>query len=112
MRFDFPLLLTEVLRHECNAFQLAECRYADSLHLARAAADLGVVDGRARLQCLGRSCCCSCARAHRALEDTLALRNVVHHFADRLGVGVAVLLRPFVHEFDVVATLVDRTLLP
>ncbi len=112
MRFDFPLLLSEVLRHGCNAFQLAEYRYADSLHLVRAAADLGVADGCSRLQCIGRSCCCSCTRAHRALEDTVALRHVVHHFADRLGVGVAVLLRPFVYEFDVVATLVDRTFLP
>ena len=112
MRFDFPLLLSEVLRHGCNAFQLAEYRYADSLHLVRAAADLGVADGGCRLQCLGRSCCCSCTRAHRALEDTPALRSVVHNFADRLCVGVAVLLRPFVYEFDVVATLADRTLLP
>ena len=45
MLFDFPLLLNEVLRHGCNAFQLAEYRYADSLHLVRAAADLGVADG-------------------------------------------------------------------
>ena len=105
MRFDIPLLLREVLRHGCNAFQLAEYRYADSLHLVRAAADLGVADGGCRLQCLGRSCCCSCTRAHRALEDTVALRHVVHHF-------VAVLLQPFVYEFDVVATLADRTLLP
>ena len=47
-------------------------------------------------------------RAHRALEDTLALRAVVHHCADTLGLTPDALLCPFVCSFDVNATLVAR----
>ena len=39
-------------------------------------------------------------RAHRALDDTIALRHVMHSVADRLGCAVTDLLRPLAVRWD------------
>ena len=104
LKFDFPMLVSECLRHDCNVFQLVEFYYCDTLPLARAfAAHIG--DGCARLQCLARCCRCGTGRQHRALEDTVVLRSVVQHCADYSGVSVEKLLVRFARRFDVLATL-------
>ena len=76
------------------------------------AAAAQIADGCARLQCLAR--CCSCGggdRAHRALEDTVAIRNVMGHFAAASGLSTKSLLTPFARRFDVDATLLARSYL-
>ena len=76
------------------------------------AAAAQIADGCARLQCLAR--CCSCGggdRAHRALEDTVAIRNVMGHFAAASGLSTKSLLTPFARRFDVDATLLARSFL-
>ena len=104
LKFDFPMLVSECLRHGCNVFQLAAYYYCDTLPLVRAfAAHIG--DGCARLQCLARCCRCGTGRQHRALEDTVVLRSVVQHCADYSGVSVEKLLVRFARRFDVLATL-------
>ena len=109
MKFDFPMLVSECLRHNCNLFELESFYYCDTLPILRAVGG-HVADGCARLQCLAR--CCNSAggeRAHRALEDTVALRAVVHHCADAIGLTPAALLCPFVCSFDVNSTLLARS---
>ena len=107
LKFDFPMLVSECLRHDCNVFQLVEFYYCDTLPLARAFAT-HIGDACARLQCLARCCCCGTGRQHRALEDTVVLRSVVQHCADYSGVSVQKLLGRFARRFDAQATLAAR----
>jgi hypothetical protein len=44
-------------------------------------------------------------RAHRALDDCVALRQVVHSVAYRLGCSVTDLLRPFSVQWDEQASM-------
>ena len=104
------MFVSEVLKHGCNVHQLADFKFVDALQLVHACG-LGVADGCAKLQCLGRSSGGGCIRAHRALEDTLVLRSVVRHIAESLDTSEGALLKPFVREFDVCATLADRVML-
>ena len=109
MKFDFPILVSECLRHNCNLFELEDFYFCDTLPVLRAMG-AHIAGGCARLQCLAR--CCNSAggdRAHRALEDTVALRSVVHHCAGTLGLSPEALLCPFMHRFDVNATLAVRS---
>jgi DNA polymerase III epsilon subunit-like protein len=107
LKFDFPMLVSECIRHGCDVFQLAEFYFCDTLPLSRAFA-LHIGDGCARLQCLARCCCCCTGRQHRALEDTVVLRAVVQHCADYSGVSVQKLLGSFARRFDSHATLAAR----
>ena len=111
LKFDLPMLVSECLRHGCNVFELAEFYFCDTLHVARACG-AKIADGCARLQCMAR--CCSCgggSRAHRALEDTVALRDVMGHCAATLGISTKSLLTPFARRFDADATLLVRSFL-
>jgi len=107
LRFDLPMLVSECLRHDCNVFQLAEFYYCDTLHIVRACG-AHIADGCARLQCMARCCGGDVERAHRALEDTVALRAVMKHSAAALGVSTKSLLAPFARTFDAHATLLAR----
>ncbi len=104
------MLVSEALRHGCNVYQLTEFKYVDTLEVVRACG-LGVADGCAKLQCLGRCCGGSSGRAHRALEDTMVLRSATRHIAEILGTSVDAVLKLFVREFDVCAALAGRVLL-
>ena len=46
-------------------------------------------------------------RAHRALDDCVALKSVLESIAGVLGVSLRALIRPFVVEFDSVATITN-----
>ena len=110
MKFDFPLFVSAILKHDCNLFELAEFYFCDTLPAMRVCG-AHIADGCARLQCLAARCCCSAGgvRAHRALDDTVVLRSVVHHCATATGVTPQALLKPFARSFDVNATLVARS---
>ena len=110
LRYDFPLLISECLRHSCNVWILADWFYVDTLQVVRCCGQ-HVGDGCARLQCLSRICSCSGRQAHRALDDTVACRDVVRHLAEHVGMTTVELLKLFAREVDLSATLVNRTLL-
>ena len=46
-------------------------------------------------------------RAHRALDDCVALKSVLESIAGVLGVSLRALIRPFVVEFDSSATIMN-----
>ena len=59
-----------------------------------------------KLQCAFRACSRpSCLRAHRALDDCIALGVVVEHVSARLGVSKLRLLRHFARRMDEAATV-------
>ena len=107
LKFDFPMLVSECIRHGCDIRLLTEFYFCDTLQLTRVFS--GVIgDSCSRLQCLARCCHCCTKRQHRALEDTLVLSSVVQHCADYVGVPVHTLLSQFARRFDVEATLATR----
>ena len=106
-----PMLVSEVLRHNCDLFALADFLFVDALDVVKIYGEaLAVSDGCAKLQCLARCCSCTATRAHRGLEDVLLLRSVVEHICVRAGRSAADLLKPFAREIDVDATLLNRML--
>ena len=60
--------------------------------------------GCAKLQCLVRGHCAE-LQAHRALDDCIALRAVLQHLADMVGIPLLDVLRPFAMKLDVHASL-------
>ena len=76
--------------------------FVDTLSIVQSVvADLG---GCAKLQCLVRGYCTE-LQAHRALDDCIALRAVLQQIADRLGIPILDLLRPFAVKLDVHASV-------
>ncbi len=110
-KFDFPLLLTECLRHDCGLNHLAAWKYVDTLDVLRQIDGLKVADGCAKLQCLRTACGQGgIGRSHRALDDAILLGEVVRHVAVTIGVSAEALLRPFASSLDVPAALVSSSL--
>ena len=93
---DFPTLLAECLRHcvPCDCFK--KWLYVDTLHVVSA-----FNHSCKKLQCLvkllGET---ADLRAHRALDDTVALRHVSNVLAERVGCTPPDLLRQFALELD------------
>ena len=102
MKFDFAMLLSECCRCSLPLHPLTRWRYVDTLAVAKAAGMLDCV----KLQCMLRATgCAGELRAHRALDDAIALRGVVKYMADALGVSTPNLLRRFVCELDLPASV-------
>ena len=101
-RFDFPFLLAECLRCGLGASAMARWLYVDTMDLLQA-----TNCGECRkLQCAVRACSHpSCLRAHRALDDCIALEAVVEHLSARYGVSTLRLLRQFARRMDDAATV-------
>ena len=104
-KFDFPFMINEALRCGIPLWRFEKWTYVDTLALTSAAAP-GLEIGCKKLQCLGNNCRTANNRAHRALDDTLLLRDVVSEMGDRLGMSAEDLLVP--HAFGIDA---ERTLL-
>ena len=90
------MLLTQCLRHcvPCDCFK--KWLYVDTLHV------VGAFEYSCKkLQCLvkllGET---ADLRAHRALDDTLALRHVSNVLAERVGCTLPGLMRQFALELD------------
>ena len=90
------MLLAECLRHcvPCDCFR--KWLYVDTLHV------VGAFEYSCKkLQCLvkllGET---ADLRAHRALDDTVALRHVSNVLAERMGCTLPELLRQFALELD------------
>jgi DNA polymerase III epsilon subunit-like protein len=109
LRFDFPMLASECRRHGVSWSALAQWRYVDTLEILHAMTR-GEAGECLKLQCLARKCCAG-LRAHRALDDAIALRTVLVHLAERLGLNLPQLIRPFVKEMDAATTAAHLTVL-
>ena len=101
-QFDFPFLLSECMRAGISSAAMAEWVYVDTLDVLRATDSAGECK---KLQCALRSCSGSPGlRAHRALDDCLALGSVVRHISASLGVTPWMLLMHFATRLDEVST--------
>ena len=98
LRFDFAMLLFELVRHGMTWGALDRWLFVDTLALVQA---VGVsnLGGCAKLQCLVRGHCAG-LQAHRALDDCIALRAVVQGVAESYGTGAIDLLRPLAVRVD------------
>ena len=102
MRFDFAMLLSECCRCSLPMDSFTRWRYVDTLAVTKA---VGVFDC-VKLQCMLRAAGCTAElRAHRALDDAIALRGVVKHIAESLGVSALKLLQQFTCELDLTASV-------
>ena len=102
VKFDFAMILFECARHGCSWASLENWLFVDTLSIVQSSvAKLG---GCAKLQCLVRGNCAE-LQAHRALDDCIALRAVLQHLADMLGIPLLDVLRPFAMKLDVHASV-------
>ena len=100
IRFDFAVLLFECERHKLLTTPFRRWFFADTLHVLESTkSELGGTC--LKLQCLiNLTASANELRAHRALDDCLALRCVVHRVAYKLGCSVTELLRKFACRWD------------
>ena len=105
-RFDFPMLLFECLRHGRSLSPFEDWLFVDSLSIVQCV--VAMLGGCAKLQCLVRGHCAE-FQAHRALDDCIALRAVLQHLADLLGIPVLDVLRPFAMKLDANASLAQMS---
>jgi DNA polymerase III epsilon subunit-like protein len=107
VRFDFPLLLCEVLRHGLPCWPFAQWLFVDTLTALQATARHGCV----KLQCLSLRVLAETGRAHRALDDCVSLRQVMDAAAVGLGVSTSSLLARFAQELDLPSSLAQLAVL-
>jgi DNA polymerase III alpha subunit (gram-positive type) len=104
IRFDFPMLLSECYRCNMPLDAMNNWKYADTLAVARVL-DQIVFGGCMKLQCMLRISAAHDLRAHRALDDAIALRSVTSHLCDTLGVSILRLLEFVVGQLDAPTSL-------
>ena len=99
-RFDFPMLLSEAFRKGVRYDTMADWKFADSLDLVR------LLDpGCMKLQCMVQTCLpAGDLRAHRALDDVIALREVCEFVAARLGSSTLSLFEALARTLDLNAS--------
>ena len=89
-QFDFPALLAECCRYNLSTDCCDRWLYADTLHPFQSG------HGCCKLQCLVKDVHAPGElRAHRALDDCVALRRVIETAAQRLGMSVSAFLQNF-----------------
>ena len=106
IKFDFPLLLAECCRHNLDTDCFDRWSYVDTMHILQ--------DGHAccKLQCLVKGLFQpEDLRAHRALDDCVALRKVVESVAQRLGVRLRFLFESFAVGVDTASSLAQLRVL-
>jgi len=107
LRFDFPLLLCELLRHGLPCWQLEQWRFVDTLPVLQATTGHGCV----KLQCLSLRILAETGRAHRALDDCVSLRQVMRAASLVLGTSAPSLLARFAYELDAPSSLAQLAVL-
>ena len=103
-KFDFSMLFKECHRNGVPLQWFTMWKYVDTLHVVNAL-DTHVYGGCKKLQCMLRGITEHQLRAHRALDDAIALREVVDCIAMRMGMSSFELLRNFVREIDLVESI-------
>ena len=105
-KFDFPFMTSETLRCGISLWRFETWTYVDTMALGtKAATILGT--RCVKLRRLGRTSKTAENRTHRALDDTLLLRDVVSTFAARCGVSAESLLAPHAFDIDAEHTLLN-----
>ena len=107
VRFDFPLLLCEVLRHGLPCWPFERWIFVDTISVLQATSQHGCL----KLQCLSLRLLVDTGRAHRALDDCVSLRQVMASVAFALGVSLPVLLQRFGQELDLTSSLAQLAVL-
>ena len=99
--FDFPVLLAECLRHGVSCACFEHWLFVDTLQVSQV-----VTHGCRKLQCMVRAFGSSAdLRAHRALDDCVALRHVGCAWAEAVGEDLPALLRRHTREVDLHTSL-------
>ena len=108
-KFDFPFLLSECMRAGIGPAVMSSWIYIDTLDVLRATDRAGECK---KLQCALRVCSGPpTLRAHRALDDCIALEAVVRHVSASLGIRPWALLRPFALRLDETSTVAQMNAL-
>ena len=106
-RFDFPLLLCELLRHDLSTTMFEHWYFVDTLHVFKDCYQYACI----KLQCLARDTMTYPGHAHRALDDCIALRNITNVFAQRIGTSTQHLLSLYLVELDLASSVAQLTVL-
>ena len=107
IRFDFPLLLCELLRHNLSTAVFERWYFADTLHVFKDCNRYGCI----KLQCLAKDTMTDPGHAHRALDDCIALRKITDIFAHRLGTSTRHLLSLYLVELDLTSSIAHLSVL-
>ena len=103
-KFDFPMLASEVFRSGADFKPLQRWLFVDTLDVFKAGAAPCV-----KLQCLYKELAADRnLRAHRALDDAVALLRVAVTQAERYGIGLQELFAPFIDECNVGETMAQE----
>ena len=99
LRFDFPMLLSQCRRSNVPTAELETWLYVDTIEVLKAAGEAGA--GCLKLQCQRSARGLRVdARAHRALDDCIALAAVTRAVAEGLGQQPQELLARFAVKLD------------
>ena len=108
-KFDFPYLLSACMRAGVDPAAMASWLYVDTLDVLR---DTNCTGECKKLQCAFRVCSGPrCLRAHRAMDDCMALESVIQHVSDSFGVAPWELLRHFACRLDETTTIAQMSAL-
>ena len=107
IRFDFPLLMCELLRHNLSASVFERWYFVDTLHVFKDLNHYSCI----KLQCLARDTTTDPGDAHRAIDDCIALRKITHIFGQRLGTSMKYLLSFYLVELDLASSIAQLTML-
>ncbi len=102
-RFDGSVLVHECLRNGVPVARLARYKWVDTMDVIRACSSAGCF----KLQCLAKEMAARQGCAHRALDDVVALHDVISWVGEAVSLPMPKLLLPFMYDFDIVASLVD-----
>ena len=106
-KFDFPLLLCQLLRHQIPTTSFKHWYFLDTLHVFKDLNHHSCI----KLQCLARDTHTDPGNAHRALDDCIALCSVSHVFANRLGTSMKRLFSFYLVELDLESSIAQLTTL-
>jgi len=106
-KFDFPLLLCELLRNSISTTIWEQWCFVDTLQVFRSLNEYGCI----KLQCTAKDMMIDSGHAHRALDDCIVLWRITNVFAERLGISMKELLSSFSVELDVASSTAQLSML-
>jgi len=106
-RFDFPLLLCELLRNDISTTIWQQWYFVDTLQIFRSLNEYGCI----KLQCTAKDMMIDSGHAHRALDDCIVLWRIANIFAERVGISMKELVSRFSVELDLASSTTQLTML-
>ena len=106
VRFDFPLILAELVRHRLPCDAIEQALFVDTLAVLQC-----VSHGCVKLQCQAQRLNVDPGQGHRALDDCWTLRHVATIAAHTLGHALSDLLGRFLLEVDIASSLAQLSVL-